>query len=65
MDTRSKVEKEQTGDRPVSVDYIGSMSRELAVMARKDGCGLLGYMLEIAAIEAERMAGVPEGHSVS
>ncbi len=65
MDARSKVPQVRKRDRRASVDYIGSMSRELAAMARNEGCGLLSYMLEVAAIEAERMGGAPKGQSAS
>ena len=56
---------ERKPDRRASVDYIGTMSRELAAMARNEGCGLLSYMLEVAAIEAERMGGPSERQSAS
>jgi hypothetical protein len=65
MNARTKVPREPKKDCRVSVGYIGSMSRELAAMARNEGCGLLGYMLEVAAIEAERMVDVSERQSVS
>jgi hypothetical protein len=50
---------------PVAAGYIGSMSRELARLARTDGCETLSYILELAAIEADTLVGVPEGYSVS
>lgn len=50
---------------PVAAGYIGSMSRELARMARTDGCETLSYILELAAIEADTIVGVPEGYRVS
>ncbi len=65
MQAHSKMPQERKRVHPASVDYIGSMSRELAAMARNEGCGLLSYMLEVAAIEAERMGGAPGGQSVS
>ncbi len=34
-------------------------------MARNEGCGLLSYMLEVAAIEAERMGRTSKGQSAS
>jgi hypothetical protein len=65
MHVRSKVPQERKRDRRASVDYIGTMSRELAAMARNEGCGLLSYMLEVAAIEAERMGVAAQGQSAS
>jgi hypothetical protein len=65
MHARTRVPQERKPDRRASVDYIGTMSRELAAMARNQGCGLLGYMLEVAAIEAERMGGPSERQSAS
>ena len=60
MHAHTKVQNEPKPDRRASVGYIGTMSRELAAMARKEGCGFLAYMLEVAAIEAERMAGASQ-----
>ena len=65
MHARTRVPQERKPDRRASVDYIGTMSRELAAMARNEGCGLLSYMLEVAAIEAERMGGASERQSAS
>jgi hypothetical protein len=45
--------------------YIAEMTRELARLARREGCETLSYMLEIASLEAEVMAGPPEGTLVS
>jgi hypothetical protein len=65
MNAGPKVQKERTEDTRASVDYIGSMSRELALMARAEGCEFLCYLFEMVVIETERIAGVPERHSVS
>jgi hypothetical protein len=48
------------GPRP-SAQYIGELTKELARLARTDGCETLSYLLELAAIEAELMGGLPEG----
>lgn len=45
--------------------YIGQLVKELASLARAEGCFDLAYMLQIAAIEAERMGGPPEGSRLS
>jgi hypothetical protein len=52
------------GPRP-SAQYIGELTKELARLARTDGCETLSYLLELAAIEAELMGGLPEGQSLS
>ena len=52
------------GPRPVAA-YIGVLTRELAGLARADGCELLSYLLELATIEAEVMGGAPEGERLS
>jgi hypothetical protein len=48
-----------------SARYIGELTKELARLARTDGCETLSYLLELAAIEAELMGGLPEGQRVS
>ena len=53
-------------DKPrPSAQYIGELTRELARLARTDGCETLSYLLELAAIEAELMGGLPEGRRLS
>ena len=53
-------------DKPrPSAQYIGELTRELARLARTDGCETLSYLLELATIEAELMGGLPEGQSLS
>jgi hypothetical protein len=53
-------------DKPrPSAQYIGELTRELARLARSDGCETLSYLLELAAIEAELMGGLPEGQRLS
>jgi len=42
-------------------NYIGELTKELAQIARLDGCDTLAYLLEVATIEAEIEAGLPEG----
>jgi hypothetical protein len=48
-----------------SAQYIGELTRELARLARTDGCETLSYLLELATIEAELMGGPPEGQRLS
>jgi hypothetical protein len=53
-------------DKPrPSAQYIGELTKELARLARTDGCETLSYLLELAAIEAELMGGLPDGQRLS
>lgn len=61
---RKKPRGQGGGPRPVAA-YIGVLTRELAGLARADGCELLSYLLELAALEAEVKGGVPEGERLS
>jgi hypothetical protein len=36
--------------------YIGSLARELAALARRNGLDTLGYILDMACIEADQAA---------
>lgn len=47
---------EPGGDDAAAARYIASMSRDLARMARQNGFQTLGYLLEIAQLEAEQAA---------
>jgi hypothetical protein len=40
-------------DRKEAAEYIGSMSGNLATMARLHGLNTLGYLLDMAKLEAE------------
>jgi hypothetical protein len=54
------------GDTPSpAARYIGELTKELARLARTDGCETLSYLLELAAIEAELMGGLPDGQRPS
>jgi hypothetical protein len=45
------------GEAPDSAAlYIGSLTDELAKIARRNGLDLLGYILEMARLEAEQIA---------
>jgi hypothetical protein len=53
-------------DKPSpAAQYIGELTKELARLARTDGCETLSYLLELAAIEAELMGGLPKGQRLS
>ena len=54
------------GDKPrAAAQYIGALTRELARLARTDGCETLSYLLELAVIEAALLGGSPEGQPLS
>lgn len=42
-----------SGDRTTVANYVASMSADLASMARRTGLETLGYLLEMARLEAE------------
>jgi hypothetical protein len=46
--------------RPAAA-YIAERTRQLAALARYDGCKHLAYILEVATIEAENMGGASKG----
>jgi hypothetical protein len=39
-------------DRQIAADYIGSLARQLALMARHRGMGFLAYLLELVCQQA-------------
>ena len=45
----------QTGDRTEFADYVAAMSGDLALLARRHGLDTLGYLLEMARLEAENV----------
>ena len=46
----------ETGDRTQVANYVATMSADLAAMARRHGLDTLGYLLEMARLEAENEA---------
>ena len=48
-------------DQYEAAAYIADMTLELARMARSHGLGTLGYLLDIARMEAARAAETDEG----
>jgi hypothetical protein len=40
-------------DRKAVADYVATLSADLAVLARQHGLQTLGYLLEMARLEAE------------
>jgi hypothetical protein len=58
-------ELQAAGKQLAAAKYIGELTRELARLARTDGCETLSYLLELATIEAEIVGGAPEGQQLS
>jgi hypothetical protein len=46
-------ELESIGDREAAAAYVAELSRDLALIARRHGLDALGYILEMAHLEAE------------
>jgi hypothetical protein len=44
-------------ERAAAADYVRSMAGTLALLARNHGLDTLGYLLEMARLEAENVAG--------
>jgi hypothetical protein len=54
-----------SGDRKAVAAYVASLAADLATMARETGLDTLGYLLEMARLEAEssvRQNPAPNGH---
>ncbi len=46
-------DKSEIGDREAAAAYVAELSRDLAFIARDHGLDALGYLLEMARLEAE------------
>ena len=44
----------EAGERGTVADYIASMTGDLALLARRNGLDTLGYILEMARLEAQQ-----------
>ena len=44
---------EDSTDRTAAANYVATLSGDLAVIARRHGLDTLGYLLEMAQLEAE------------
>ena len=58
---------EEPGNRTAVASYVATMSADLATMARRTGLETLGYLLEMARLEAEsssRNGARPNGRRV-
>jgi hypothetical protein len=50
-------ERDAAEDRSAAAVYIASMSSELAGLARRHGLDALGYLLDMARLEADSVTG--------
>jgi hypothetical protein len=65
MSTPREISIDENDKPRAAARYIGALTRELARLARSDGCETLSYLLELAVIEAEIVGGVPDGQRLS
>ncbi len=45
--------RHETGDRTAAADYVATLAADLGVIARQHRMDTLGYLLEMARLEAE------------
>ena len=50
-------------DREAAAAYVAELSRDLALIARKNGLDALGFILEMARLEAENVTRHVNGRS--
>lgn len=55
--TQADEEKTDPQDRVAAAAYVAELSSDLAAIARRHGLDTLGYILEMARLEAETMLG--------
>jgi hypothetical protein len=54
--TRQSAASDEPEDRGAAASYIAALSGDLALMARQHGLDTLGYILEMAKLEAENIS---------
>lgn len=54
--TKTSDESEQSADPTTAADYIAQLTAELAKVARQHGLDALGFILDMARLEAESAA---------
>ena len=47
------LDRTEADERAAAADYLAALSADLAVLARRHGFDTLGYILEMARLEAE------------
>ena len=50
------LDRAKLDDRAAAADYLAALSADLALLARRHGFDTLGYILEMARLEAEEVA---------
>ena len=50
---KARAEAKDPGDRTAAAGYVAELSAELATLARQHGLDTLGYILDMARLEAE------------
>jgi hypothetical protein len=48
--------REDSADQAATASYVAELTAHLAVLARRDGLATLGFILEMAKLEAENAA---------
>jgi hypothetical protein len=56
-------DEQEIGDREAAAAYVAELSRDLALIARHHGLDALGYILEMARLEAEHVTRNMNGQS--
>ena len=51
----------ETSDQTAVANYVAALSADLALLARRHGLEPLGYLLELARLEAENVGGHSHG----
>jgi hypothetical protein len=54
--TSQSAASDEPEDRRAAASYISALSGDLALMARRHGLDTLGYILEMAKLEAENIS---------
>ena len=49
-------DRTKLNDRAAAANYLAALSADLAVLARRHGLDTLGYILDMARLEAENVA---------
>ena len=52
----------ENGDRAAAANYVASLSADLGEIARRHGLDTLGYILDMARLEAENASRRDNGH---
>jgi hypothetical protein len=53
MIVQTSFARQDTGERTEAANYVATLTADLAVIARQHGMDTLGYLLDMARLEAE------------